>query len=99
MNTLLRSVVGGSVFLVAGTSVLAAQEVTFTAGPAITPATPAWNRGFCRAGIDSSGTIDLFNPPNNYGWKETPLLEAAQAYPDAWPAPVMGRAIQFPVAS
>jgi hypothetical protein len=65
MKSLIRSVSVGLLFLVLGMGTLNAQEVTFTAGPAIAPATFTGNQGFAWGDLDSSGTLDAFVPSNN----------------------------------
>ncbi|HSQ75541.1 MAG TPA: VCBS repeat-containing protein, partial [Bacteroidota bacterium] len=55
----------GALFLVLGVSPLVAQEVVFSAGPAVTPAAGGSNGGFAWADINGDGLQDVFIPPNN----------------------------------
>lgn len=55
----------GALFLVLGVSPLVAQEVVFSAGPAVPPASGASNGGFAWADINGDGLQDVFIPSNN----------------------------------
>ena len=65
MNKLLRFSAAGALLLLLGVGTLVAQEVVFTAGPAVTPRSGASNGGFAWADVNGDGTQDVFIPPNN----------------------------------
>jgi hypothetical protein len=52
-------------FLFMGLGTSNAQEVTFSAGPAVTPATGAANGGFFWGDVNGNGYLDVFVPSNN----------------------------------
>ncbi len=55
----------GALLLFLGVTSLVAQEVVFSAGPAVTPPNGASNGGFAWLDINGDGTQDVFIPPNN----------------------------------
>jgi hypothetical protein len=65
MNKLLRFGAFGVCLLVLGIGLASAQEVAFTAGPAVTPTAGASNGGFAWGDVNGDGTLDVFIPPNN----------------------------------
>ncbi len=65
MNKLLRFGAAGLLLLTLGLGTLVAQEVVFTAGPAVTPTLGASNGGFAWLDVNGDGTQDVFIPPNN----------------------------------
>jgi hypothetical protein len=65
MSKLLRLGVVGALLLLLGVVPLVAQEVVFTAGPAVPPRSPGVNGGFAWADLNGDGLQDVFIPPNN----------------------------------
>jgi hypothetical protein len=65
MSKLLRLSEVGAVLLLLGVAPLVAQEVVFTAGPAVVPTLGGANGGFAWLDVNGDGTQDVFIPPNN----------------------------------
>jgi len=65
MNKLFCFGVVGALLLLLGVTPLAAQEVAFTAGPAVTPTFGGANGGFAWLDVNGDGTQDVWIPPNN----------------------------------
>ena len=65
MNKLLRFSAAGALLLLLGLGAAVAQEVVFTAGPAVTPRSGASNGGFAWADVNGDGTQDVLIPSNN----------------------------------
>ncbi len=65
MKTFVRSLTAGVFLLLLGLSTSNAQEVTFSAGPTITPGSGAANGGFAWGDVNGDGNLDVFIPSNN----------------------------------
>jgi hypothetical protein len=65
MKLFLRSPAVGLLFFLLWMSSANAQEVTFSAGPSISPASGAANGGFAWGDLNKDGYPDLFIPSNN----------------------------------
>ncbi|OGU27828.1 MAG: hypothetical protein A2X66_02935 [Ignavibacteria bacterium GWA2_54_16] len=62
MRQLLRFGALGALLLLLGVGLLHAQEVVFTAGPAVTPTSGASNGGFAWGDVNGDGTLDVWIP-------------------------------------
>jgi hypothetical protein len=65
MKEFLRIIAAGALLFGWGMSTSQAQEVNFSAGPAVAPSNGASNGGFAWLDINGDGTQDVFIPPNN----------------------------------
>jgi len=65
MKKFVRLIATGALLVLLGLGTLVAQEVVFSAGPAVTPTLGASNGGFAWLDINGDGTQDVFIPPNN----------------------------------
>lgn len=65
MKQFIRLTTVASLLLLMGLNTSKAQEVTFQAGPAVTPATGAANGGFAWGDINGDGFLDVWIPSNN----------------------------------
>jgi hypothetical protein len=65
MDKFFRYSAAVALLLLLGVGTLVAQEVVFTAGPAVTPRSGASNGGFAWGDVNGDGTLDVFIPSNN----------------------------------
>ncbi|OYV88270.1 MAG: hypothetical protein B7Z63_00870, partial [Ignavibacteriae bacterium 37-53-5] len=65
MKTLIRSFTAGVFLLLLGLGTSNAQEVTFSAGPAMSPPAGAANGGFAWGDVNGDGNLDVFIPSIN----------------------------------
>jgi len=65
MKQFIRLTAVAVLFLFLGLSMSSAQEVTFTSGPAVSPATGAQNGGFFWGDVNGDGYLDVFIASNN----------------------------------
>jgi len=65
MNKRLRFIAIGALLFLLGVGTLTAQEVVFSAGPAVPFLLQGSNGGFAFGDVNGDGTLDVFIPPNN----------------------------------
>ncbi len=65
MSKLLQFSAAGLILLMLGFSTLVAQEVVYTAGPAVTPVSGASNGGFAWGDVNGDGKLDVWIPSNS----------------------------------
>ncbi len=65
MKTFVRSFAAGALLFLLGLSTSNAQEVTYSAGPTISPSAAASNGGFAWADVYGNGNLDVFIPSIN----------------------------------